>query len=1063
MQIDVINAQTQTVIRGRIVDQSTGEPIPGVNVVEMDDQNRIIKGVITDINGNYILEVSDSENSIQVSFVGYHTQQFKINNRSRINIELEPKTLGLEEVVVTADFEGNTLTGVSDRDKTGSSVKVDMDRLSGIAGASSASALQGQVSGLDIVSASGAPGSGSSIVIRGMGSIGNTNPLIVVDGIPQDIKTDDFNFAAADEHDLGQLLSIAPQDIESVEVLKDAASTAVWGSKGANGVLVIETSKGTKGKIQFNYQYKLSANYEPPPIPMLNGDEYITLQLEEWHNNEGIYDIPSEIAYDRNYVDFYNYSANTNWIDEITRNSFTNDHFFKMQGGGRKSRYYTSINHQKEFGTTTNTSFERLSVRVNFDYNISDRLRFTTNFTYTNTYRENNPRSLRKKNDEWWNLRQIAYVKAPNMSIWEHDEDDNLTGEYFNPIENYQGNNFVYLNPIAVSNLSKNDVQGNLIQNNFIINYNIFDWLKIKESISFSYVNDKGKRFIPSSALGADWLSGEMNRAVERNSLNNRLLSRSQVFISPFTGNKNHSMTSMLMWEMEEKQNEYMQEDTRNGPSIFIKDPSVDAPVGSIKSDNSHTRLFGALASLNYKYKDRYIFSSNLRADGSSIFGVNNQWGIFPSLSMGWRFSEEFFMKSLNFLGESKLRLGWGQSGIGVKGDPYATFAYYETTNQYMEESGITPEQIQLANLKWQTVTSWNAGVDINLFDDRIFVTADVYDKISRDLLWEDYGIPESSGYTQLGWFNGGELQNTGWEFFMRGTILDNEDFNFSLNFNTSQNINTFLSFPENFKKDRGSAIGNGIYPRKAEAGKPIGSFYGFKYLGVYPTDEHATARDENGEILLDGNGKPIPMSYQETYEFKGGDAIYEDVNHDGRIDILDVVYIGDSSPEFIGGFGANASYKQFSASIHFHYRLGFDIINQVAINTEGMLNRDNQSKAVLHRWKLQGDDEDDIIPRAYLNHPANNLGSDRYVEAGDFMRLNSLSLNYRLKPEIAERFRLSNLNMSLMVRNVFTITNYSGQDPEIGRVGRDPFFLGRDNAQTPPPRVFSLAFNFVF
>lgn len=1044
-------AQGGTIIRGRVTEKSTGEPLPGVNIIELDNQNRVVGGVISDINGNYVFEVSDAEHPIRVSYIGYESQTFQIGARTNIDIELDQKATEFEEVTITAEYEANSLTGVAERDQTVSSSKIDMEELRGEAVTSAAEALQGQVSGLDIISASGAPGSGSNIVIRGMGSLGNTNPLIVVDGIPQDIKTEDFNFAAADQHDLGQLLNIAPQDIQSVEVLKDAASAAVWGSKGANGVLLIQTNTGSKGKIKFNYQYKTSANIQPPSIPMLNGNEYITMQLEEWHNAYGLYDIPPEISYDKNYVDFYNYSANTNWIDEITRNSYTHDHFFKMSGGGQRSRYYTSINYQKEHGTTINTSFRRFSFRANFDYDISDNLRFTTNFIYGNTFREDNPE----------NIRWMSYIKAPNMSIWEYDEKGNPTGEYFTPIESYQGSGTRYFNPIAISNLGMNDIQGNQIQNNFKIDYNILEWLKFSQNISFSYDNNKGNRFIPSSAIGADWLDRHNNEADENNSMNIRLLSRSQLYFFPLKG-RIHSMTGVLMWEMEEKNYEMMRIRNGRGPSIYMADPSIDAPISWMNSRSRQSRLFGAFSSLSYKFRDRYIFLVNLRADGSSAFGANNQWGMFPSFSFGWRFSEENMFKSLNFLGDSKLRFSWGQSGKAIS-DPYATYAYYETSDRYMENPVIVPAQIQLANLKWQTITSWDLGIDINLFSQRVYIQADVYNRLTKDLLWDNYTIPGSTGYEELEYFNGGELQNIGWEYYMRGTAIDGENLQLSLNFNISQNINSFVSFPDNFKREIGTSIENGTYPQKAEEGKPIGSFYGFRYLGVYPTDEDAYARDVNGNLMRDSNGDPIPMSYKETYEFKGGDAIYEDINHDGKIDIMDAVYIGDSSPEFIGGFGSVIKYSDFIASFHFHYRLGFDIVNQVALETEGMLDRNNQSKAVLHRWKREGQNEEGLLPRAYMNHPCNNLGSDRFVERGDFLRLNTVNVAYRLPQALAGRLNLSTVEIGLNIRNVLTFTNYSGQDPEIGRVGKDPFWLGRDNARTPPPKIYALRINFNF
>jgi len=1038
-------AQKGGVIRGRIIEKSTGLSLPGVNVVELDPQNRIVNGVITDINGNYVFEVANTENNIQVSYIGYDLQTFKINSRTIIDIELEEKSLKLDEVTIVARSTANSLTGVSQRDQTSSVTKVNMDELSGLSTATAADALQGQVSGLDILAASGNPGSGSSIVIRGMGTLGNANPLIVVDGFAQDIKIQDFNFASADQHDLSQLLNIAPQDIKSVSVLKDAASTAIWGSKGANGVLIIETKQGASGKIKFNYEYKLSANVQPPLIPMLNGDEYITLQLEEWHNSEGIYDIAREIAYDRNYIDFYNYSANTDWINEITRNAFSHDHFFKMSGGSSKSRYYTSFNYYKEFGTTINTSFQRYSVRTNFDHAISDKLRFSINFNYSNTFRENNSRDIRS----------MSYIKAPNMSIWEYDENGDLTGEYFNPIVNYQGSGSSYFNPVAVGNLGSNDVGGNEIQNNFVIDYDVIEWIQFKESLSFSYINEKGNRFVPSSAIGADWLDNSINEAEEQNSKNIRWLSRSQLFFQPFRNSNKHSFIGALMWEMEQKEYEWTSLFSHKSGSIQITDPAAGAPFGWMASGISESVLYGAFASLNYKYMDRYLFTAQVRRDGSSAFGVSNRWGTFPSLSCGWRFSEENYLANLNFLDEGKLRISWGQSGKGID-DPYATFSYYESSGQYINDAAILPVQIELSNLKWQTVESLNGGVDLSFFSDRIYITADVYKQVTKDLLWQTYDIPGSSGYKQLGYYNGGQLQNIGWEYFMRGTVLDQDDLKISLSFNISRNLNSFLSFPENFLNIRGSSVGNGVYPRKAEVGKPIGSFYGFRFLGVYPTDEDALARDKNGDIMVDGNGDPIYMTYLGTYKFQGGDAIYEDINYDGKIDILDAVYLGDSNPELTGGFNTSIKYKRFNASFDFFYRLGYDIVNQVAIDTEGMLNKNNQSTAVLHRWKYNGMDEEGLLPRAFMNHPSNNLGSDRYVERGDFLRLNNITFMYRMGTNISNKLHLSGLDLAIQIRKLFTFTNYSGQDPEIGRVEKDPFWLGLDNARTPTPKIFS-------
>jgi len=283
------------------------------------------------------------------------------------------------------------------------------------------------------------------------------------------------------------------------------------------------------------------------------------------------------------------------------------------------------------------------------------------------------------------------------------------------------------------------------------------------------------------------------------------------------------------------------------------------------------------------------------------------------------------------------------------------------------------------------------------------------------------------------------------------------------VNFNISRNINSFNKLPDNFNTERSTSITNGQYPLRVVEGEPIGSFFGFRYLGVFPTDADAMARDADGNILIDNEGNPIPLTYRDEYTFKGGDAIYEDVNHDGKIDLNDVVYIGDSNPDFIGGFGTSVKYKNFDFSCSFHYRLGFDIINQVAIETEGMLNRNNQSKAVLRRWRVQGQDEKDILPRAYLNHPANNLGSDRYVEKGDFLRLINVMMAYRLKPEVCQKLNLKRVSFALSGRKLMTFTDYTGQDPEVGQDASDPFWIGVDKANTPPPKIVTLSVSIGF
>ncbi len=1056
-------AQNKVVLRGNVKDAKTGELLIGVNVIEYDKDRRIVGGTITDVNGNYVLNVTNSDAIISFSVIGYTAKEFPLQDRTTLNVELESESYDLEEIVITAKSTADPLTGIADRNMASSRVKVDMSEMSHLGAVSAEEALVGKVTGLDIMSLSGDPGSGSSLVIRGLGSLGNARPLIVIDGVPQTISiSSDFTFTSADMEDIGDLVNIAPQDIKSIEVLKDAGSTAQWGSKGADGVLQIETFRGRKGKTRFDYQGKYTLNYQPPPIPMLNGNEYIMLQLEEWHNAQGIFELPPEIAFDPTFIDFYNYNKNTDWVDAVTQNGFINEQSFRLSGGGEKTRYYASLNLHDNVGTTINTGLQRITTRINLDYNVSTKLRFSIEFSYTDTHRDNNYEfrvadevSGRIKNT---NIREMAYRKAPNMSIYEYDNQGRLTGEFFTPIYSYQGTGTDYFNPVAVGELSSNDMQEYRVMNNYSLHYNIFPWVRFQQLISFQYLNKNVASFLPYNAIGADWLNSKNNETFERDQTITQIITRTQLFFNPRI-NSNHVINGSLMFETDQQLNEFVAVGGRNGPSVAIQDPAAGLPVNLINSKLEETHVLGSFASISYVLMDRYILQGNLRADASSRFGSNSRWGLFPSFGAAWRFSSEPFMDGFKLLSDGKINYSYGLAGK-QPGGAYDRHGIYNTPRipQYIQNPIVVQEQIQLANLKWQTVYSHNLKLDLGFMEDRFTIVGELYKKITKDLLWKNYKIPKSSGYPTLNWFNGGSVENKGWELALYANPVRTNNTSVNLNFNISRNINSFLEFPDNFNTERDQNIGNYQYPRRAKLGEPVGSFYGFNYLGVWPSDDAVIATNEDDNPLLDVNGDHIPLTYKGTYIFQGGDANYEDRNHDGVIDIYDVINLGDSNPDFIGGFGSNIGWKNYRVSMQWYYRTGFMIVNEIAMRTEGMLGRDNQSKAVLHRWRSQGQDAEDIIPRAYLNHPANNLGSNRYVEPGDFLRLVNLTLSYKLPKEVCNRIRVRTIDMAFTMRRILTLTNYSGQDPEVPQIVRDPFWFGTDNARTPPPKEFTLS-----
>lgn len=683
-------------------------------------------------------------------------------------------------------------------------------------------------------------------------------------------------------------------------------------------------------------------------------------------------------------------------------------------------------------------------------------------FSYTTNDVEKNYIFNEGQGDNEMNIRKMAYIKAPNMSIYEYDENGNPTGEYFNPINSYQGSGSTYFNPVAVGKLGSNNKKEHNLENTFKLRYIFSDWLTFRQSVSFQYSGSKTNKFLPYNAMGIDWLSWQVNMAEEANNLWSAIRTESSlIFNAPFDP-KIHDLSGALTWSTNQGNYEWMDFQSNRTPSVDITDPAVNSQINFIGSGSGDNRDLGISLNLNYKYLDRYMIQFNARDDANSAFGINDRWGLFEGVSLAWRFSNEPFLKGLDWLGESKLRASWGTSGRPPS-DPYARFALYTGSGSYAGSPIIVPSSIQLNNLKWENVASINFGFDLNMFKDKLSITGEYYSKVTTDILFTNYAIPYSSGYSQLNVFNGGEMLNRGLELMINYEILKTKDFKWNAYFNTSHNLNTFTKLPDNFNNEKSTSIANGKYPQRIVEGEAIGSFFGFQYLGVYSKDEDAMATDADGNIIYDADGKAIPMTYMGTYTFKGGDAKYKDQNHDGKIDLNDVVYIGNCNPSYTGGFGTSFSYKDFDFSVAFNYRIGFDIINGIAIQTEGMNDKNNQSTAVLRRWRVQGQDEPNMLPRAYENHPCNNLGSDRYVEKGDFLRLNNLKIGYKVPKKICQMLHVDRMNIALSGRKLLTFTKYSGQDPEISQDASDPFWIGEDNARTPPSRMTTISLGLFF
>jgi len=411
-------------------------------------------------------------------------------------------------------------------------------------------------------------------------------------------------------------------------------------------------------------------------------------------------------------------------------------------------------------------------------------------------------------------------------------------------------------------------------------------------------------------------------------------------------------------------------------------------------------------------------------------------------------------------INDLKLRYSYGVNG-NQPGSSYGYFNLYSTGEEYMDMPVVIPTNLQLDHFRWERNSQINYGVDLTAFKNYLEVHFDVYTQKSKDLIWENLSLPSTSGFPQIT-RNWGSMDNKGWELMFISDVLKKEKLGLNLNFNIAHNENRITEIPENFDFEFGSEAGNGQYARRAQEGHPIGSFYGFRYLGVYPTDMDAVAHDANGNVIHNMEGRPLYMRYENAdgYRFRGGDAIYQDINYDGLINELDIVRLGNSNPKFIGGFGSKLTWHNLVVTLFFHYRIGQDIVNMTKMYNENMYYRNNQSVSVLNRWRRQGDVTD--IPRALYNHGYNWLGSDRFVEDGSFVRFKSASISYNFG-NIARKIKLQDLKLNFMIYNLYTWTNYTGVDPEVPMLSTDPFFIGEDKADTPPPKNYIISLNVKF
>ena len=1094
-------AQKGARISGTVSSDAEG-PLIMVTVTERDKSNRIIEYTTTDFEGNFSMVVKSTSNYLEVAYIGYKTQKLEIGDRTVFNIKMvEDNVLDAVEIVA----KQMTRTGgleILEREMTHATQKVSMDDMEGLSFTSVDQALQGQIAGLDIVFASGDVGSGTQMRLRGNSTFeGDATPLIVVDEQIFNVDTGNFNFDSSNTESFADLLMINPDDIAEIEVLKDAASCAVWGSQGANGVIKIKTRRGKRGPTRVNFSYKFKDKWTPSGFNFLNGDDYTMLIKQMLYNQNLIEPNIDELNYDQGFTEYQNYNNRTDWVDAVSKHGYTNDYSLNLSGGGEKATFRIGGGYTHETGQVIGQYLHRLTTRLALDYYVSQRIKVSADFSFT--YNKNR-----------YNTSGILYnaqVMMPNMSVYAQDQNGNDTNEYYTMLYYPSGSSNEnelrkslrgVKNPLAEATLAQDHKQSYDIRPQITLEYNLLGLeenqtqLKYRGVVSLNASTDSRTKYYPSELYTSDWKEKEKNQTLAGDSKYFGFSTRHELILTPYLGNKDHYLTMSGRFELSTGVSTSQEAVTVGLPTGSITSSTVGAKLENTSTNKSESRGMNYVVDAHYSYKSKYMLRVNARIEGSTAMGDDQKWGIFPSISARWNISDEEWMQwSKPVISMLSLRPGFGidghTPGSNLTFNSYSGYGY-----NYIGTAGFVMNGIRLTDLRRSRKSEWNIGTDFGFFNDLLTGAFNYYDGTTRDQIVGSYKIPSSTGFSSLGAKNSGAMRNYGWELNMNLSGLKlAKDFTMSFYFNIGNNYNEIVELEDAYLEEKNGDYlqpQNGKYMPLFQIANPSGSIYGFRYKGVYrysyknwekaiaieqeqkrlhgdKADESLWScpivRDADGNVVFNADGTPKQMnlffdseSQTSTYQFRGGDAIYEDVNHDGTINQLDIVYLGNSNPAAQGGFGLTFRYKRWSLKTDFTYRLNVDVVNSARMDFESMSNFNNQSYAVNWRWRKEGDITE--IPRAVYGGAYNTLGSDRYVEDASYVRLSYVQLSYSFNPAMLKKIGIKQLNLYASIDNAYFWTKYTGLDPEVPFGGNG---YAVDGSKTPRSRSYTLSLSLGF
>ncbi|UMB54151.1 TonB-dependent receptor [Lutibacter sp. A64] len=1009
---------------------SSGDvPLPGASILVKGTDN----GTISDFDGNFILEQVPLNATLIVSYVGFQTQNVALNGKTTINITLNEDAQSLDEVVIIG------YGAVKKSDLTGAIATVKADALEDQPFTGVDQALQGKVSGVTVMQNSGAPGGGVSVRVRGITSLtGNNEPLYVIDGVPveADSNNDSFSFSSLGggngQTKVSALSSINPSDIESMQVLKDASATAIYGSRASNGVVLITTKKGKNGKSTISYESYLGYQSTPTYIDLMNLQEYAEF-YKEIAAVRG-QSVPLELQ------NTALLGSGTNWQKEIFQVAPIMNHQVSVKGGTEKTKFYTSINYFDQEGIVINSDFNRVAIRLNLDHKVNDWFKVGNNITVSKS------REHITFNDDESGVISSAVRQSPGVPVKYSD------GSWGGPTDNTGVSNG--RNPVAWAEIRNNQLDRFKINGNFFGEFSILKDFTFRTELGYDYNTTKVAVFNPTYEMGIE--SNSVATSAKQNTDSFYWIYKNYLNYNKTIGK--HSINAMVGQESQESKWEGVSLSRRDFLTNDISTINLgDEDTARNNNWKGTWSLMSYFGRVNYSFDSKYLLTATMRADASSNFGDNNKWGYFPSFSAAWVLSNENFMESTeDIISLAKVRIGYGEVGNqNIGGYKYGA-ALRNVATAY--GTGFTQQNIANPDVKWESTKSTNLGIELGFIDNKIKLDLDLYKKTSADFLFQEplpsylgaYNVASYLGL-QPPFVNLGEMENKGIDVMLTTRNISNDNFNWTSSFVFSKYKNKLVSLA-----DDNSAIFQTIEFNntitKTAVGQPVGLYYGLISDGLFSSEEELYNSPSQGDINED-TGIWI------------GDIKWKDINGDNVIDDKDKTYIGNPHPDFTFSISNNLNYKNWDLALAMNGSYGNDVYNWTRKLTEGMLELNGNQSVVINNRFIKGVNENTGIPRFVFGDPNGNAGvSDRFVEDGSYLRIQNITLGYTLPSAILDKQSLiSKVRFYTTIQNLYTFTNYSGYDPEIGAFNQNSMMMGIDNGRYPVPRTYMVGVNVEF